>query len=63
MKDEKTLHGENVKIITLKQSNGQKYKGNVKDGKFNGRGLLELPDYEKYYADDWKDGILNGRVN
>ena len=36
------------------------YKGEIKNGMPNGRGVYTYPDGRKYVG-QWKDGILNGR--
>jgi hypothetical protein len=41
---------------TYTSSNGDKYVGEYKDGKFNGQGTLTFADGEKYVG-EFKDGI------
>lgn len=46
-------------VGTLTWPDGQRYEGEIKDGKGNGKGILTLPDGHKF-SGDFFDGTING---
>jgi hypothetical protein len=46
--------------VVVNLANGEKYKGEYKNGKRNGKGVFKFVDGSEYDG-EWKDGIINGK--
>lgn len=48
-------------IVTIVEKDGSKYVGQMKDGKYHGKGTQYRPDGSKYYEGDWVNGKKHGK--